>query len=148
MSKAILLVGVPCSGKSTAQHQVRAHYFVVDKDTFIGREDEYPAAVARAAAVSSRPVVANSPFGYSDLVVALEAHGLDVELIFIIEPDDVLARRYEEREGRAIPPRHLSLQKTYAKRAREHGAFFGTSAEVIEHLLAGALGSAKLTGVG
>jgi hypothetical protein len=139
MMKAYLLVGVPCSGKSTITSQLGGRYVVVEKDDFIGREGDYASAVARAARESKVPVVANTPFGMSDLVIQLEAHGLEVEPVFIIEPEDVIVSRYVQREGRRLPARHLALQLTYARRARELGAFAGTAAEALHYLRAEAL---------
>lgn len=134
--KTILLVGVPAVGKSWITRQLAGRYTVVEHDDFIGREADYAPAVARAARASQLPVVANTPFGMSDLVVALEAHGCQVEPVFVIERDEVVSARYQMREGKPIPKGHLTRQRTYEKRAAELGAFAGTASEVLQRLLA------------
>jgi hypothetical protein len=139
MSKVILLVGVPGVGKSTITRQLGDRYIIAEHDNFIGREADYAPAVARLAHGNDRPVVANTPFGMTDLVAALEVLGCQVEPVFVIERDEVVSARYQMREGRPIPKGHLSRQRTYAARARETGAFAGTADEVLQHLLARAL---------
>jgi broad-specificity NMP kinase len=134
MSKVILLAGVPASGKSWVTSQLADRYAVVEQDDFIGHEVDYAPAIAEAAA-RFRPVIANAPFGTSELVATLEEIGIQVELVFILEDEDVLEARWDER---GTPERarksHRSRQRTYAARARELSAFAGTSAEVLEHL--------------
>lgn len=136
--KTILLVGIPGVGKTTITRQLAHAYTVVEHDDFIGREADYAPAVARAAR-ADRPVIANTPFGMSELMLQLEAFGCEVEPVFVIEPDEVVAARYAARDGKPIPKGHLTRQTTYAARAREVGAFAGTADQVLQHLLAAAL---------
>jgi broad-specificity NMP kinase len=135
MNSVILLVGVPASGKSWVTSQLTGRYTVVEQDDFIDRQDHYAPAIAEAATESSRAVIANAPFGTSELVESLKEWGCEVEMVFLLEDEVVLQARWDER---GTPDRarksHLSRQRTYAARATELGAFAGTSAEVLEHL--------------
>lgn len=132
MLKIFLVIGVPSSGKSWVCEQLSDLFHYVPNDDYIG--EDYGAALIKAAHVAALPVLAEAPFGISELKERLEAEEIEVVPVFIIEEDDILAERYEAREHREIPKGHLSRQRTYVTRAEEYGAFSGTSEEVLEHL--------------
>lgn len=135
MNKPIvyLLVGAPCSGKTWVTDQLKETFAVVEHDDFIDSPKSYPDAVVLAAFDGERAVIANSPFGMSKLSAELARQGVEVVPVFIVEEENVISERYENREGKAIPARHLSLQKTYLARALELDAFVGTSQEVLDY---------------
>jgi broad-specificity NMP kinase len=136
VNRVILLVGVPASGKTWVTSQLTDRYTVVEQDDFIDREGEYALAIAEAAGEGSRAVIANAPFGTSELFASLVERGCEVEMVFLLEDEVVLQARWDER-GTLDRARksHLSRQRTYAARAAELGAFAGTSPEALEHLM-------------
>lgn len=128
----VLLVGVPCSGKSWVTSQLTDKYVVVEHDDY----RDLKAYVAAIVAVSGerKPVLANTPFGVTDLLTSLQSQGLSVEPVFIIESENVLKARYSLREGKPIPQGHLTRQNTYKARAEAYTAFVATSQEVFTYL--------------
>lgn len=127
-----LVVGVPCAGKSWVCEQLDGLYSYVRHDDHIG--GDYVAAIHGRAQLTAKPLLAETPFSMSQIVEPLQARGFDVQPVFIIEDEATLRQRYRAREHKDIPAGHLSRQKTYAKRAVEQKAFYGTSAEVLGHL--------------
>lgn len=127
-----LLVGCPGVGKTWVSDQLKTQFNVLEHDEF--KEEGYYKAIADAARHGDKPVLANTPFGVSRLTTNIESLGPSVIPVFIIEEDEVVTQRYESRSGKKILPGHLTRQRTYLRRARDLGAFVGTSSEVLEHL--------------
>lgn len=132
MKPIYLIVGVPGSGKSTIARQLAMQFTYVAHDDYM--KGGYVEAIIKAARASVSPILAETPFSISEIRTPLEAAGFKVMPVFIIEPEDVLKSRYQKREGRPIIPGHLTRQKTYEKRAKDLGAFFGTADQVLDHL--------------
>lgn len=128
-----LVVGVPCAGKSWVCEQLRDLYTYVRHDDYMDT-NKYLAAIVRASAASSRPLLVETPFSMSQLVEPLEKHGYRVEPVFIIEDDNTLKQRYRNRERKEIPAGHLTRQRTYMERAAKLDAFAGSSADVLSWL--------------
>jgi hypothetical protein len=128
----ILVVGVPCAGKSWVCEQLDGLYSYVRHDDHIG--GDYVAAIRGRTLLTTKPVLAETPFSMSQIVEPLQARGLEVKPVFIIEHPDELRARYLAREGKPIPAGHLSRQKTYEQRSKDTGAFRGNSAAVLEYL--------------
>lgn len=133
MAKIKLLVGVPSAGKSWVTDKLKDKYNVIEHDLY-KLKPQYIAALLSAASQSGKTVLANTPFGMSEIQEALQSKGHKVEPIFIIEKPETLSQRYQAREGKPIPKGHLTRQSTYIQRAEELKAFKGTSAETLEHL--------------
>lgn len=127
-----MVVGCPCSGKSWVCDQLREQFHYVRHDDFIGAN--YVSEIVRQYAVATKPLLIETPFSMSQIIEPLERHALRVTCVFILEQLDTLRRRYREREGKDIPAGHLVRQATYARRAIEGRAFYGTSSEVLAHL--------------
>lgn len=134
MKKLYLICGVPGSGKSWVLSQVADKFICLENDSFIGKD--YTREIAKKFQSTSKPVVADCPFGERFLRDKLESLGVSVEPIFIVEKPEVVKKRYEEREGKPIPQAHLTRAKSILTRANEWGAFFGTSEEVANYLKA------------
>lgn len=128
-----LLVGVPSSGKTWVCNQIKANYNFIPHDDYL--KGGYIEAIVKEIP-SDKPLLIEAPFSISQTTTPLEAVGHKVTQVFIIEPEDTLKERYMAREGRNIPPQHMTRQKTYLKRAIEGGHFYGTSSQVLEHLRA------------
>lgn len=134
-SKVYLLVGVPGVGKSWVAEQLKDRFDYVRHDDFIGAHaSAYVDQIFERSITAGKPVLAEAPFSVSQTKEPLEEYGVDVVPVFILEDEEVLSRRYESRDGAAIPTGHLTRQRTYASRASEWGSFRGTSAETLEHL--------------
>lgn len=133
-----LLVGVPCAGKSWVCEQLEDDFEYVHHDGFMGMIDQpeaYVDAIKKAAETNwGKPVLAEAPFSISKIKDPLESDGYEVEPVFIVESDDVISRRYLQRENKPVPKNHLSRMRTYNQRADQWGAFKGTSDEVLRYL--------------
>lgn len=131
--EVILLVGSPGSGKSWVSDQLTDKFHIVEHDDHRDKNN-YIAALAAAAKSESKPVIGNTPFGVSEIMEGLKSKKVRVLPVFIIEPEKVLSARYLKRDGKIIPQGHLTRQKTYGERAKELGAFSGTSEQVLRFI--------------
>lgn len=130
--KVYLLVGSPGSGKSWVSSRLGHKFKVLEHDDFKTTPAAYIPALKRAMITSDKPILANTPFGVSDI---MEALGPECLPVFIIEPEETLKQRYFTRQGYEIPKGHLTRQTTYVHRANELKAFKGTSQEVLNYLI-------------
>ncbi len=132
-----LVVGVPGSGKSWVCEQLQKEFVYVHHDGFIGHINQpevYVKAILDKAQDATKPLLTEAPFSIRSIKDPLVHAGYKVIPVFIIEKDEVVSARYLKREGKPIPKGHLTRVKTYEQRAKESGAFRGTSAEVLKHL--------------
>lgn len=132
MQKVYLLVGAPGSGKTWVGEQLKNKFTYVAHDDYMG--GGYVDALMKAARVSTRPVLGETPFSLSRIIEPLEKARIDVQPVFILESPHTTKTRYEKREGKRIPQGHLTRIETYRKRAKEYSAPSGTSAEVLDYL--------------
>jgi len=137
MKKIYLVVGVPGSGKSWVCEQLNTECLYISHDLFsVGREaGTYLNEVLRCASeTNDKPLLIETPFSVSKLRDPLMNAGYVVVPVFIVETLETLTSRYEKREGKPLPKGNLTRMNTYAERAKELGAFSGTSLEVLDHL--------------
>lgn len=127
-----LVVGVPCSGKSWVCEQLTDLYDYVRADDF--RKSDYVHQIWERSKTATRPLLIETAFSMSNVVEPLSNLGLEVVPVFIGEPEAVLRERYLEREGKPIIDGHVTRQGTFLLRARDSGAFQGTSEEVLHFL--------------
>ncbi len=135
MQKIYLLIGCPGVGKSWVAAQLKDKYLHLEHDDFKGREQRYVPCLIEAAGMGDKPVLANTPFGITELMTEIGRKGCICVPIFIIDKEDIIKARYFKRDGHPIPEGHLTRQKTYMKRAFDLGAFTGTSEQTLKHLL-------------
>lgn len=138
MAPVYLICGVPAVGKSwIAEHpEIRDKFEYVHHDLFIGMSgDAYVRAILEKRN-APRPILAEAPFSVSQIKEPLEKAGLKVTPVVVVEKPEELQKRWDKRGNVAPATRkgHLTRQNTYAERAREWGAFRGTSSEVFEYL--------------
>ncbi len=132
MSKRIyLLIGSPGVGKTWITNQLKRRYTILEHDDY---KNNYVDAIVEAVNTSDKQIIANTPFGVSELTKALTDEGIKVVPVYVIEPENVLKARYKAREGRDIPQGHLTRQKTYKQRADATKAIQGTAKEILEYL--------------
>ena len=130
-----MVVGCPAAGKSWVCDQLASDFHYVHHDLFKGMHGAaYVAEIIKQSATAQKPLLIEAPFSMREIKDPLIAAGFRVTTVFIQENDSVLRQRYRAREGREIPPGHLTRQKTYLERARLLRAFVGSSAQVLEHL--------------
>lgn len=129
-----LIIGVPGVGKSwVIEHEdLKGKFEYVPHDDF--QDGGYLDAIVKVASKAEKPILIEAPFSISQIMSPLQSRGKKVVPVFILESDAVLSDRYKKRDGKAIITGHLTRQKTYAIRAKEHRAFSGTSEEVLAHL--------------
>jgi uridine kinase len=130
-----LIAGSPGSGKSWVCEQLTKAYKYIPHDDFIGKEKEYHEALRISAKTGDVPVLTETPFSVSTIKDMLEKRGIPCVPLFIVEPVDVISKRYQQRKGEEIPKGHLTRQNTYLTRAKEWRCFVGTSSEVLQRLL-------------
>lgn len=131
MKKVILICGVSGAGKTWVCKQL------TDKFTYVPHDESYDnigRAIKLAAKTSDKPIITECPFAERVLKTQLENMGFEVTPYFVIEPPDIVAKRYMEREKKPIQKSAYSRASTIINRAREWGAFFGSSQEVLDHL--------------
>lgn len=134
MSREIfILVGSPGVGKTWVSDQLKDKYQVIEHDRFSDKK-QYIKELSRSAQSGDRPILANTPFGLSEIMNSLQDQRISVKPVFIIESNHILRNRYMSRERKEIPTGHLTRQQTYLDRAKELRAFVGTSEQVLKHL--------------
>jgi hypothetical protein len=131
-AKVFLVIGCPGSGKTWVCEQLKSLVPFVPHDNF-KNSDDYVSAICLAIN-TKKVVLAETPFSISRIKEPLKSAGIEVVPVFIQEPHHVLQLRYWKREGKDIPAGHLTRQQTYLKRAKEYGAFVGTSEQVLQYL--------------
>jgi TPP-dependent 2-oxoacid decarboxylase len=130
-----LIVGCPGAGKSWVADRLKDSHQLVHHDASTGMKGQrYVKAIKTAAASATKPILAEAPFSVSQIRRPLEAAGFDVRPVYIQEKRDVIAKRYESREGKPIPQGHLTRQDTYREMADRSGDFVGTNRQVLGHL--------------
>jgi len=131
-----LIVGCPGAGKTWVTDRLKGSgYKLVHHDLNKGMSvQRYVNAIKKAAASTNKPIIAEAPFSVSQIRRPLEAAGCDVRMVAIQEKRDVIAKRYQSREGRPIPQGHLTRQETYLEMAEKSGGFVGTNRQVLGHL--------------
>lgn len=138
MKKVYMLVGVPASGKTWIASKLgdKFEYLSHDMYSLHGGTEAYLYAIKRAVHdTDDRPMLIETPFSMNAFVEPLEASGIEVIPVFIIEEPQILIERYQLREGnKPYPKGHLTRQMTYFKRAHVGGHFSGTSEAVLNHL--------------
>lgn len=157
----IVVAGVSGCGKSWACRQVAEQFFYVPHDRCWkmpgedgwdvskhvwaagmgdasryqpGAKSNHVEVLIAAAKIATKPVLTECPFGERPLREALEAAGIRVIPIFVVEPPNVVAMRYMQRERKPIPKAALTRASTIVQRAIEWNAFKGNSNEVLEYL--------------
>ena len=134
MQKVILLCGVPGSGKTWVMKQLGTKFFQVHHDANLDFTKQDLAQACLMGSRGDKPVIIDCPFAERELRAKMEALGLTVEPVFIIESAPVVAERYRKREGKGASQATLTRSTTIWGRAQEWNAHFGTSSEILEYL--------------
>lgn len=127
-----MVCGVPASGKSWVCEQLKNEFHYVQHDL---HKKTYPAVLVALAKLETapRPILADCPYGERALRDTLQSVGIEVVPVFIVEDPMVVKERYEKR-GKPQPKEMFTRSSSIADRAKEWGAFSGTSEQVLEHL--------------
>lgn len=152
MKPVYLVIGVSGCGKSWILRQLTDKFKYVAHDRCWSHPDAKPdegldpkwgppgsksthlKEILDSSKASDKPVITEVPFAERELRTNIEAQGIRVIPIFVVEEPDVVQKRYETREKKPIPKAALSRAKTIVNRAKEWHAFYGTSDEVLKHL--------------
>jgi gluconate kinase len=155
-----LICGVSGCGKSWATRQVadKFHYIphdrcwvhpehkswdpktawaadMKDESRYLpGAKSNHLQVLVEASKIAKKPLITECPFAERNLRQELEAAGLKVVPIFVVEPPMVVAQRYFAREKKNIPQAALTRAESIRERALEWGSFHGTSDEVLKYL--------------
>lgn len=152
MNTVYLVCGVSGSGKSWACRQAAHKFSYVPHDRCwthpnakpdagddpkwgpLGSKNIHVDVVTEVAKSAKKPVLTECPFAERQIKEQLEAKGLKVIPVFVIEEPEVVANRYQRREGKPLPKAAFTRAASIIDRAREWRGFYGTSTEVLEHL--------------
>jgi hypothetical protein len=174
MQSVVLVCGVAGAGKSWLCRQLTDRYTYIahdrcwshptakpqdDPSTFRqaqgsgdaawgppGSKSTHLETLVRAAKTSGKPVLTEAPFGERKLKEDLEAAGVRVRPVFVIEDAEVIRRRFLSREG-SLPSQGVITRLSGLKaRAISWDAFWGTSDAVLAHLKAPARPSSVFLG--
>lgn len=132
-----LLCGVPASGKSWVCEQLKDKFVYVPHDL---NKSEIVDAVHSANEILNvhhvvgKSILLDCPFGETKLKAQLEHAGFKVIPYFIVETPQIIEARYVTREKKALPKNVLTRATTILDRAKEWGALYGTSQEILEAL--------------
>lgn len=99
-----------------------------------GAKSNHLEVLLEAVKIAEKPVLTECPFAERELRDNLLASGCEVIPIFVVEPADLVACRYEARERKPLPKNVYTRASSIANRAAEWSAFRGTSEEVLAHL--------------
>jgi dephospho-CoA kinase len=133
MQPIYLICGVPGSGKSWVCEQLQDKYHYVrhddhhDKHTLISE-------VRHHATSAQKPILVDCPFAERELKEKLLQYGISVTPLFVIEPPDVVKRRYEAREKKPVAKNVMTRAVTIQDRAKEWNAIAGNSNEILKYL--------------
>ena len=135
MKTAVLVIGIPGSGKSWVCDQLTEFFEYVPHDRYMANSGEsYIKAILKTSLKADKPLLIEAPFSISEIKDPLEERGFKITPVFIIEKEAIVALRYRKREGKSIPPAHIKRQQTYRERAKKWKSFSGSSTAVLEHL--------------
>lgn len=129
MHKVILMVGVPCSGKSWVAKNARGVKYI--PHDLYNRHDYYQELVK--ATLGNRIVLAEAPFNAQELVDRLERTGVKVEQWLVTASLETLVKRYFAREGKLYPKQFITNRERY-ETCRGRFSFAGTSDQVLMRL--------------
>lgn len=135
MNDIWMVVGCPGSGKSWVCEQLEDKFEYVHHDLYIKMAgDTYVKEIIKRSKDATKPLLIEAPFSMRAIMEPLQEKGFKVIPVFIQEKPEVISDRYLKREKKEIPKGHLTRQNTYLERAKEIGAFVGTSDQVLNHL--------------
>lgn len=152
MATVYLVCGVSGSGKSWVCRQLSDKFNYIPHDRCwshpTAKPDEgldpkwgpkdckstHVETIAKEAKDSDKPILTEVPFGERLIKEQLEAKGLKVRTVFVIEDPGVISERYQKREGKPLQKAAVTRATSIKERAKEWGSFFGTSDEVLNHL--------------
>lgn len=125
-----LLCGVPGSGKTWVCNQIGEFFRHIPHD--FHTHDTLAVVAKDASKRSDKPIVIDCPFNERNLRAKLEAQGLPVTPVFIVEKAEVIRDRYWKRERRVPSPNVLTRAATIMEKVKEWKATYGTSDEVLQ----------------
>lgn len=153
MPDVYLVCGVSGSGKSWVCRQLKEKFSYVPHDRCWthpnakpdeealdpkwgppGSKSIHVDVVSAISKMTPRPILTECPFAERKVREELEAKGLKVIPVFVIEPAETVAERYQAREGKPLPKAAFTRASSILDRAKEWSAFHGTANQVLEHL--------------
>lgn len=129
--RIVLLVGVPCSGKTWICSRLSNKYTYLPHDAY--ERSAYTLALLEASRTSAKPVIAEAPFNGSSLANALRQRGLTVEEWHVTAPLPEIEQRYRERSGKSYPANFATNHKRYSQGGSRF-TYSGTSSQIAEIL--------------
>jgi predicted kinase len=128
----ILLCGVPASGKTWVIERLHHKYHHIMHDM---NSRQYLLKKAVEASEREKPVIIDCPFDERALRAQLEDLGLTVQPVFIVETPEVIAQRYQKRNGKPAPKNVITRAETIMNKVEEWQAHYGTSDEILKYLM-------------
>jgi len=152
MQPVILVCGVAGAGKSWICRQLKDDYHYIPHDRCWSHPTASPSddidqpwgppgsksthleTLLWAARDASKTVLTEVPFGERALKENLEAHGVTVQPVFVVEDGKTITRRFMDREGSMPSQGVMTRLAGLQARAQNWRAFWGTSEEVLAYL--------------
>lgn len=131
MKELYLIVGVSGSGKTWICKQLTDKFNYLPHDEYY---NNFTKAILNALMNSEKPVITECPFGERLVRDELEKYGIKVKPYFVIEPPEIVEKRYFDREKKPIRKSALTRANTIILRAQEWNAPYGNSEKVLSIL--------------
>lgn len=131
MRKVYLLCGVSGAGKTWVCKQLKDKFHYIPHDEHY---KDFTKATLNAALSADKDIITECPFGERLVRQELEKYNIKVIPYFVIEPPEVVEKRYFERENKPVQKAALTRATTIVNRADEWKAPRGKSDEVLKML--------------
>lgn len=131
MQPLYLVCGVPGSGKTWVCKQLSDKFYYVPHDQYY---KNHALILTKVCATANKPVITECPFAERVLREDLEKSGIKVIPYFVVEEPTLIAKRYEQREGKPFPKNNFTRASSIVTRAKEWQAYFGSSESVFNTL--------------
>jgi len=134
MQNIYLICGVSGSGKSWVCNQLVNKFHYLSHDLYNIQSKNYEPVLVQAAKTSTKPILADCPFGERLLRDSLEKQGCTIIPYFIVEPVSVITFRHLKRNGKEPSKAVITRAGTIINRAQEWNAKYGNSQYILDIL--------------
>ncbi len=131
IQKVYLICGVPGSGKTWVCEQLKYKFDYLPHDEHF---ENFESAILMKAQKALKPVITECPFAERKIRERLEAWGVEVIPVFVVESAEVTRARFELRENKPFSKANMTRTSSIVGRAMEWSATYGTSTQILAYL--------------
>lgn len=131
MRKVYLICGVSGSGKTWVCNQLKEKFHYIPHDEHY---NNFTKVILNAALSADKDIITECPFGERIVRQDLEKYNIRVIPHFIVEPPELVAKRYQDRENKPIQKAAFTRASSILQRAQEWNAPYGKSEQILEML--------------